>query len=152
MSGRFLCSRLRPKSVRDDASKLLQSTSRTTRNDTSAPAHRVQQIRRQTSRAADEEKRRRRALSKGIRSADKLEIFGMRPIDYSVLPPIRYTPPPPPMKKQTQILFPATVLLAAGMVGYFYINNVSCRQSVQNPWLVNELCKLLLNKISVEQR
>ena len=126
--GRFALCRLRPKSGRDDASKLFQSQSKTTRNDTSA--HRAQQIRRRTSRSSDEEKRRRRAISKGIRSGDRLEIFGMRPIDYSVLPPIRHTPPPPPMKKQTQILFPATVLLAAGIVGYFYMNNVSC-QSVR---------------------
>lgn len=146
-SGRFaLRCRLEPKSLHD-ASKMVRLQSRTTRNDTSA-AHRAQQIRQRTSRSSDEEKRRRRAISKGIRSGDKMEIFGMRPIDYSVLPPIRYTPPPPPMRKQTQVLFPATVLLTAGIVGYFYMNNVSF-SSVQIDVMT---CITAAQIISVEQR
>ncbi|KAL9179885.1 hypothetical protein ACHAXT_007855 [Thalassiosira profunda] len=51
-------------------------------------------------------------------------IFGMRPVDYSTKPPIRNPPPPPPPKPGMQkFLFPLTLLITAGTVGYFYVNN-----------------------------
>jgi len=51
-------------------------------------------------------------------------IFGLRPIDYSIRPPIQYSPPPPPAKPGFQkYLFPLTLLFTAGTVTYFYINN-----------------------------
>ena len=51
-------------------------------------------------------------------------IFGLRPIDYSIRPPIQYSPPPPPAKPGFQkYLFPLTLIFTAGTVTYFYINN-----------------------------
>ena len=51
-------------------------------------------------------------------------IFGMRPIDYSILPPIRASPPPPPSKPGLQkYIAPASMVFAAAAVAYFYVNN-----------------------------
>jgi hypothetical protein len=51
-------------------------------------------------------------------------IFGMRPIDYTVLPPIpRSPPPPPPRPGMKKYIFPLSVVFTAGVVGYFYVNN-----------------------------
>lgn len=51
-------------------------------------------------------------------------IFGLRPIDYSVVPPIRYSPAPPPPKPGFQkYLFPLTLAFTAATVVYFYVNN-----------------------------
>ena len=51
-------------------------------------------------------------------------IFGLRPIDYSIRPPIQYSPPPPPAKPGFQkYLNPLILLFTAGTVTYFYINN-----------------------------
>ena len=51
-------------------------------------------------------------------------IFGLRPIDYSIVPPIRYSPAPPPPKPGFQkYLFPLTLAFTAATVAYFYVNN-----------------------------
>ena len=51
-------------------------------------------------------------------------VYGMRPVDYSVLPPIRHSPPPPPVRPGFQkYLWPAVLLFTASTVGYFYVNN-----------------------------
>ena len=51
-------------------------------------------------------------------------IFGLRPIDYSIVPPIPKSPPPPPAKPGLQkYLFPFTLAFTAATVGYFYMNN-----------------------------
>lgn len=48
----------------------------------------------------------------------------MRPIDYTVLPPIpRSPPPPPPRPGMKKYVFPLSVLVTAGVVAYFYVNN-----------------------------
>ena len=51
-------------------------------------------------------------------------IFGMRPIDYSIVPPIRASPPPPPSKPGLQkYIAPASMIIMFATVGYFYVNN-----------------------------
>ncbi|KAL3776356.1 hypothetical protein HJC23_010624 [Cyclotella cryptica] len=51
-------------------------------------------------------------------------IFGMRPIDYTILPPIHRSPPPPPPRPgMKKYIFPLSVVFTAGVVGYFYVNN-----------------------------
>ncbi len=51
-------------------------------------------------------------------------IFGMRPINYSILPPIRASPPPPPSKPGLQkYIAPASMIIMFATVGYFYVNN-----------------------------
>lgn len=51
-------------------------------------------------------------------------IFGLRPIDYSIVPPIPHSPPPPPAKPGLQkYLFPFTLAFTAATVGYFCMNN-----------------------------
>ena len=48
----------------------------------------------------------------------------MRPIDYSILPPIRASPPPPPSKPGLQkYIAPASMVIMFATVGYFYMNN-----------------------------
>merc|ERR1711862_1049053 len=68
---------------------------------------------------------RRRAMRRAAleKREETTEIFGMRPIDYSVIPPICHSPPPPPIKPARKVLFPVTVLFSAGVTGYFYVNN-----------------------------
>jgi hypothetical protein len=51
-------------------------------------------------------------------------VFGLRPPDYSVIPPIRASPPPPPAKPGLQkYLWAITATFSAVIVGYFYMNN-----------------------------
>lgn len=51
-------------------------------------------------------------------------IFGMRPVDYSVVPPIRRSPPPPPPKPGVQkYLWVVTLIFGTATFGYFYVNN-----------------------------
>jgi hypothetical protein len=51
-------------------------------------------------------------------------VFGLRPPDYLVIPPIRASPPPPPAKPGLQkYLWAITVTFSAVTVGYFYVNN-----------------------------
>lgn len=48
----------------------------------------------------------------------------MRPIDYTILPPIHASPPPPPPRPGLgKYIFPISVVIFAGIVGYFYVNN-----------------------------
>ena len=51
-------------------------------------------------------------------------IFGMRPIDYTILPPIHRSPPPPPPRPgMRKYIFPLSLLTFIGIAGYFYVNN-----------------------------
>jgi len=51
-------------------------------------------------------------------------LFGMRPIDYSILPPIVRSPPPPPAKPGLRkYLFPISLFFTLSVTGYFYLNN-----------------------------
>mmetsp|Transcript_50541 Transcript_50541/g.107655 ORF Transcript_50541/g.107655 Transcript_50541/m.107655 type:complete len:235 (+) Transcript_50541:112-816(+) len=65
------------------------------------------------------------AIEAGAGSSEELPaVFGMRPVDYSVLPPIRHSPPaPPPKPGPRRLLYPATLMFMAATVGYFYVNN-----------------------------
>jgi hypothetical protein len=68
-----------------------------------------------------------RAISNNEQSATEPvgdNIFGMRPIDYTILPPIHASPPPPPPRPGLgKYIFPISVVIFAGIVGYFYVNN-----------------------------
>jgi len=51
-------------------------------------------------------------------------IFGLKPVDFTILPPIRRGPPPPPPKPGFQkFIFPLTLLLTGGITAYFFFNN-----------------------------
>lgn len=52
-------------------------------------------------------------------------IFGLRPVDYTVVvPKIFHSPPPPPPKPGFQkYLFPTSILATLGITAYFYFNN-----------------------------
>jgi hypothetical protein len=65
-----------------------------------------------------------KSSSLGASDAANDNIFGMRPIDYSILPPIRASPPPPPSKPGLQkYIAPASMIFMAATVAYFYVNN-----------------------------
>lgn len=67
---------------------------------------------------------KRKQSTSGSNSETVDALFGLHPIDYSIPPPIRYSPPPPPSKPGLQkYLFPFTLLFTAGTVVYFYVNN-----------------------------
>mmetsp|Transcript_15433 Transcript_15433/g.33425 ORF Transcript_15433/g.33425 Transcript_15433/m.33425 type:complete len:158 (-) Transcript_15433:1576-2049(-) len=64
------------------------------------------------------------AANQGSNEATADFIFGLRPVDYSIVPPIRYSPPAPPSAPGfRKYLFPLTLLFTAATVGYFYVNN-----------------------------
>jgi hypothetical protein len=90
--------------------------------------------------SASHTKNRKAAISRSIASNNRITksslgseqkqqqqvegIFGLRPIDYSIEPPIPHSPPPPPAKPGLQkYLFPFTLAFTATTVGYFYMNN-----------------------------
>lgn len=51
-------------------------------------------------------------------------LFGLRPVDVSILPPLYRPPPPPPPKPGFgRAVFPLSILTVVGTVGYFYFNN-----------------------------
>ncbi|GFH53692.1 hypothetical protein CTEN210_10168 [Chaetoceros tenuissimus] len=51
-------------------------------------------------------------------------LFGLKPVDFTVVPPIRYgAPPPPPKPGMQKYIFPITLIFAGGLVAYFYFNN-----------------------------
>lgn len=51
-------------------------------------------------------------------------LYGLKPVDYSVTPPIYRSPPPPPERPGLQkYLFPITTVAFAGISAYFYFNN-----------------------------
>ncbi|KAL7506065.1 hypothetical protein ACHAXN_003412 [Cyclotella atomus] len=51
-------------------------------------------------------------------------IFGMRPIDYTIRPPICNSPPPPPPRPgMRKYIFPMSLVVFAAITGYFYVNN-----------------------------
>lgn len=73
------------------------------------------------------------AISRAINKNQKAEgdnllpadnIFGMRPIDYTIRPPICNSPPPPPPRPgMRKYIFPMSLVIFAGITGYFYVNN-----------------------------
>lgn len=79
-------------------------------------------------------------------------IFGLRPIDYSIVPPIPYSPPPPPAKPGLQkYLFPFTLAFTAATVGYFYMNNNN--DNYEYWWVVDPLLlhkpELVMHSITI---
>ena len=51
-------------------------------------------------------------------------IFGLKPVDHTIVPVVRMAPPPPPPKSAVQnFLFPFTAAVSLGIFGYFYMNN-----------------------------
>lgn len=51
-------------------------------------------------------------------------VFGLKPVDFTIVPPIRFSPPAPPPKPGLQkYLFPASILVTLGITAYFYFNN-----------------------------
>eukprot|EP00956_Cyclotella_meneghiniana_P005741 scaffold7454_cov77-Cyclotella_meneghiniana.AAC.5 len=51
-------------------------------------------------------------------------IFGMRPIDYTIRPPIHHTPrPPPPRPGMRKYIFPISLVVFSAITAYFYVNN-----------------------------
>ena len=50
-------------------------------------------------------------------------LFGLRPVDFTIVPPLYRQPPPPPPKTSQRLIFPLTVVMFAGITGYFYFNN-----------------------------
>lgn len=51
-------------------------------------------------------------------------IFGLKPVDVTILPPLHRPPPPPPPKSGFQrLVFPFTIVASIGIVAYFYFNN-----------------------------
>lgn len=65
------------------------------------------------------------ALKKQIQQSNNNDvIFGLKPVDFTIVPPISRSPPPPPPKPGFQkYLFPFTIALSAGVTIYFYLNN-----------------------------
>lgn len=67
------------------------------------------------------------AISKTLK-AQKIEqkedfLFGLKPVDISILPPIYRPPPPPPPKEGSKKVISLTILTTIGFVAYFYFNN-----------------------------
>jgi len=51
-------------------------------------------------------------------------IFGLRPVDFTKVPPLYRPPPPPPPKPGFQrYIFPFSVITLFGVSGFFYLNN-----------------------------
>jgi len=50
-------------------------------------------------------------------------IYGLKPVDYSVPPPIFRSPPPPPPKQSSKFVFPFTLAVSLGLTSYFYFYN-----------------------------
>ncbi|KAL7465128.1 hypothetical protein ACHAXS_005453 [Conticribra weissflogii] len=85
--------------------------------------------------ASSSENARKEAVSRAISNSKNKKasgeeelfvdnIFGMRPVDYTVIPPIPKSPPPPPPKPGLRkFIFPASIAVALGAFGYFYLNN-----------------------------
>ena len=69
------------------------------------------------------------AISKTLKAQEnqvvgKEHLFGLKPVDITILPPLHRTPPPPPPKKGVQkYLSPMMILTTAGFIAYFYYYN-----------------------------
>ena len=51
-------------------------------------------------------------------------LFGLKPVDFNVVPRIyRGAPPPPPKPGLQKYLFPFTIAVTLGLTAYFYFNN-----------------------------
>ena len=59
------------------------------------------------------------------RRANETEfLYGLKPVDFTVVPPIYRSPPPPPPRAGMQkYLFPISTVAFAGITAYFYFNN-----------------------------
>jgi hypothetical protein len=63
-------------------------------------------------------------LKKQSQGGNNQEIFGLKPVDITIVPPLYGSPPPPPPASGFQkFLFPASVAITLGISGYFYFNN-----------------------------
>ncbi len=64
------------------------------------------------------------ALQKRQSQNSMEEIFGLKPVDFTIVPPVYGSPPPPPPKPGFQkYLFPLSVFVTLGITAYFYFNN-----------------------------
>ena len=80
-----------------------------------------------------EMQRRRKNTSSKVKASDILarrnaqepqHLFGMKPVDFSITPPIYKSPPPPPPRPGMQkYIFPISTLTTAAITAYFYFNN-----------------------------
>jgi hypothetical protein len=58
------------------------------------------------------------------RSKETEHLYGMKPVDFTTVPPIYRSPPPPPPRPGVQkYLFPITTITFAAVTAYFYFNN-----------------------------
>ena len=72
-----------------------------------------------------------RLISRSLKKAQQNQpssngghLFGLRPVDVSILPPLHRPPPPPPPKPGAQrLVFPLSLLTLIGTTAYFYFNN-----------------------------
>jgi len=56
--------------------------------------------------------------------ASNEHLYGLKPVDFSVVPSICRSPAPPPPKPGMQkYFFPLTLLITGGITAYFYFNN-----------------------------
>ncbi len=57
-------------------------------------------------------------------ASSKEYIFGLKPVDVTILPPLYRPPPPPPPKSGLQrLVLPFTIVTFVGTAAYFYFNN-----------------------------
>jgi len=51
-------------------------------------------------------------------------LYGLKPVDYSIPPPIFRSPPPPPLKPGlSKYVFPTSLVITFGLTAFFYFNN-----------------------------
>ena len=80
-----------------------------------------------------EVQRRRKNSSSKVRASDILArrnaqepeyLYGLKPVDFSIAPPIYRSPPPPPPRPGLQkYIFPISTLSTLAITAYFYFNN-----------------------------
>eukprot|EP00566_Odontella_aurita_P026301 CAMPEP_0113575796 /NCGR_PEP_ID=MMETSP0015_2-20120614/27905_1 /TAXON_ID=2838 /ORGANISM="Odontella" /LENGTH=185 /DNA_ID=CAMNT_0000479091 /DNA_START=138 /DNA_END=695 /DNA_ORIENTATION=+ /assembly_acc=CAM_ASM_000160 len=64
------------------------------------------------------------AGGEGLINAEGQFPYGLRPVDYSIPPPIYRAPPPPPSKPgMRKYIFPASLAVTFAVTAYFYVNN-----------------------------
>jgi hypothetical protein len=70
------------------------------------------------------EKKGLNAALRNQNQASNEHLYGMKPVDFTVVPSVSRSPPPPPPKPGFQkYFFPLTLLITGGITAYFYFNN-----------------------------
>eukprot|EP00557_Chaetoceros_sp_GSL56_P007405 CAMPEP_0176493828 /NCGR_PEP_ID=MMETSP0200_2-20121128/9752_1 /TAXON_ID=947934 /ORGANISM="Chaetoceros sp., Strain GSL56" /LENGTH=148 /DNA_ID=CAMNT_0017891507 /DNA_START=17 /DNA_END=463 /DNA_ORIENTATION=- len=104
----------------------IQTTRRTVRLQSAFPSNLTRRYKR-TSGNGGTTTVPKKSLSEALKKQNQQTneaIFGLRPVDFTIIPPLYKSPPPPPPKPGLQkYLFPFTVALSAGIAIYFYLNN-----------------------------